>query len=361
MPTRISHLKLLLISTSAAIGGGPRHVHDILKGLGDRFSFHVACPQEEPYWDIFSSLVGPERMCRIVSGKFSFGSLTGMKRFVEKHSIKTVHSHGKGAGIYSRGLAIGGGLRVLHTFHGIHYMNHGLLMRNFYLEIERKLSGLTDRFISVSEGEKETACRMFRIPQEKITVIHNGVEPSGLNPSQPEPEKTFTILYLARFSHAKNPLGVLEIAGVLKDRPEVRFLLAGEGELLAQAKNYASRYKLNNVSFLGFNDKPLELMQKSQVLVSTSHWEGLPYSLLDAAAMGLPVVASRVTGNNEAVLHGETGWLYAPGNAQEAAVRIISFADPAVWRNFSSRSMAWAKERFSLSTMLERIAGVYSS
>jgi glycosyltransferase involved in cell wall biosynthesis len=117
----------------------------------------------------------------------------------------------------------------------------------------------------------------------------------------------------------------------------------------------------NRVRFLGFQPDLRRWMQAADAFVLSSRWEGLPMGVLEAAACGLPAVATAVPGTREAVIDGQTGLLAAPGDADalgEAMTQITQLPPPA--REQMGRSARqFVVERFSLDAVLDRWEALY--
>jgi glycosyltransferase involved in cell wall biosynthesis len=105
--------------------------------------------------------------------------------------------------------------------------------------------------------------------------------------------------------------------------PEARFLLAGDGELKGDLKReIESRGVGKNVLLLGWREDVPALMKRSQVVVLTSLWEGLPRVIPQAMAAGRPMVANAVDGSTEAIRDGVDGYLCEPGDVDTMADRV---------------------------------------
>jgi len=168
--------RILYITARADYGGGPEHLLTVIKGFRDKYDLFVACPKDRPYRDLYSSFLGPEKMFEIPHRKFSIRKFLQMVWFIRKRGIGIVHSHGKGAGVYARLLKIFlPRIKVIHTFHGVHYAEKSLFSRVIHLGAEKVLRGLTDKFICVSRGELAEAQRLRLCVPRKTTVIYNGI------------------------------------------------------------------------------------------------------------------------------------------------------------------------------------------
>lgn len=351
----------------ADYGGAQEHLLTLLQGLRDGFDLYVACPQDQPYWELYKTVVREEKMLEIPHRQFSLKSLFALRRWVLDSQVETVHSHGKGAGLYSRLLKLlVPGLKVVHTFHGLHFQQYGAFMKQAYFTLERCLARLTDVFVNVSNGEREQALRLDLFPAGRSQVIYNGVR-TGEDHERELPEidgiepGDFVVMNISRFDYPKNLKMLLDIAAIIFSvDPKVKFLLIGDGPERNELEEIVSRYKLSNVIFAGFQPLAAGLLTSAEAYLSTSRWEGMPIAVLEAMARGLPVVASDVIGNNEAVLPGETGLLFPLEQPQLAVDSILKLkADSDLRRCFSENAKIRYQEHFRVETMVCRTADIY--
>lgn len=357
-------IKVLMITSRADFGGGPEHIFRLLNSLNDKIDFYVACPEDYPYWGMYTKLLGPERLLKIPHRKFSLGPLREMARFCRKNKIRIVHSHGKGAGIYSRILSFKWGLHSVHTFHGIHTGAYTPLEKTFYMWLEKFLSLATTKFISVSVGEMKIAAGSGIAPISKIVLIPNGT---------PIPEKTAAysfgnsitpeIATITRFDLAKNTELLIPIAEeLLKQINNFRFIVIGSGELYEEfrnkiiLKNLDSYFRLTG-SVLNTGD----YLINSFCYISTSRWEGLPLGVLEAMSYALPVVATNVTGNNDLIVDNINGCLYDINKPVEAAGCILKLLDnESLYRSFAVNARKKVIENYNLTSMAEKTFNLYS-
>ena len=147
----------------------------------------------------------------------------------------------------------------------------------------------------------------------------------------------------------------LEAAAAL---PDVRFVIAGEGELRAVLERAAPP----NVEFLGHRDDVPDLLASFQVFAFPSRFEGLCISVIEAQAAGVPVVATPVGGIRETVVDGETGFLVPVDDAKALADQVawcLEHADEA--RRVAEEARRRVRERYSIETMVERTLALYDS
>lgn len=165
-----------------------------------------------------------------------------------------------------------------------------------------------------------------------------------------------------RFSEEKRPLLWLDAAeGVVARHPNTRFLLVGDGVLRAEVEARAARPPLaGRIVLAGHDKQPYDTMSAMNVLFLSSIHEGLPNVLIEAQALGVPVVTMRAGGAVETLRDGETGWIVPGGDAQ-AASRVLADAldDPDALRAAGARGRAFAREEFGYRRMLDETARAY--
>ncbi|MCR9203372.1 MAG: glycosyltransferase family 4 protein [Halobacteriovoraceae bacterium] len=272
------------------IGGGPRHVSEILKYGTSRISYYVAAPSDHYY--SLSFLEDSKGYLSIPHRKFNLRTLFKIINFCHKHKIRIIHSHGFGAGIYTKFLGLLG-FRVFHTFHGFHLKSD--LTSRFKTWLEKALSSTYEKQISVSRSEQKN-CQLAGILSH---VIENGIANDLItDPNRDSPLELRKIGIISRFDPQKNLLWFLDrVPNILKKYPGIKILIAGDGE---QKEELLKKTKIlniqNDVKFLGFQ-KPLEFFKNIDLLVFPSLGEGLPYTVLEAMAQGIPLIASRVQGH----------------------------------------------------------------
>ncbi|RPI65114.1 MAG: glycosyltransferase, partial [Ignavibacteriales bacterium] len=106
----------------------------------------------------------------------------------------------------------------------------------------------------------------------------------------------------------------------------------------------------------------LDYIAASNVYLSTSRWEGLPYSLIEASMMGLPSVATNVVGNNEVVKNNFNGKLFNPGDLKTAANNIVEICtDNNLFKFYSKNAKIFYKDNFSVYKMITQMQNIYNA
>lgn len=361
-------ISVLLITASAGHGGGPQHLLDLAKSLRGHFEINIACPKQEPFYSRFREAIDGQ-LLEIPERKFGLLDAAKLLIFAKKRKISLIHSHGKGAGVYGRALALLGRIPVVHTLHGVHIKQYNFAMRYAYLIYERLTKGINSQTILVSQSEYNEAKKLGIINRQSSCIINNGVAfqehdyrritetRKRIRNELNLHEADFIVVTLSRFDYQKNMLEALKISCEL---PHIKFLMLGAGEDYYKIKREIGRKFHQNVLLPGFVNNPQDYLAASDVFLSTSLWEGMPLATLEAMSNSLPVVASDVIGTRDVVLHDNTGYLYTLGNIKEASNYIKSIAkNPKLGKKIGQRGRDYQREHFTTSQMVTKTREVY--
>lgn len=359
-------LRVLLITSRADYGGGPEYVYRLITSLSGKVDFFCACPDDVPYRKKYSDIVGSERILIIPHRKFDLNSFIKLIKFAKQNKINLLHSHGKGAGVYSRPAALVSGIKCLHTFHGLHTGEYGRTGKLFYLLLEKILSKLSRGLIAVSDSEKKALMQNGISPESKITVINNGVITGTQQFASPDLTGRLNVISVTRFDYAKNPGLTLDIIDHLIKKEKAKrfnFIFVGDGGERKHTETKAAEIGLSEyVTFTGFTDDVSSYYLNAFCYLSTSRWEGMPLSVLEAMSYGVPVIATDVTGNRDVVLHGRTGYLFNPDDPEAAAELLLRLADdPEAWKNFSEAAASHCRQNFSFDKTAEANLNLYNN
>lgn len=303
-----------------------------------------------------------------------YGFAPKLSKELQKLNPVLVHAHFGVCGALALPLMPQLKVPMVVTFYGLdatmsdNYAEKNSLTTKVYLKRREKLKGKADLFIGVSEFIKGKLIEKG-FPENKVIAHYYGVNTHQFQ-HDPKIMRKPVILFVGRFSEKKGcEFLIRAMAEVQKSMDEVELVLIGDGELKTELETLAAKL-LNRYQFLGFQSPSVvkRWMNQAMLLVvpsitaSNGDSEGLPTVVIEAQAMGLPVVASNHAGIPQAVIHGETGFLAAERDIEglvECSLRLLS--DPELWQRFSLQGIENAENNFNLDKQTKALEKIYDS
>lgn len=351
--------------TLAEVGGAQSYVAALLPALTGRFDVAVAAYGPGPLREAAAAsgvrFIPLRHLRRPISPWRDLAGLVELVRLLRRERPDIVHTNSSKAGILGRFAGVLAGVPIrIFTVHGWAFTAHSGLAALAYRWADRAVEPATAVTICVSETDRTAGLAAGTCRADRTVVIPNAVDVKGATRAEPvrarplivavgrlKAPKDFTTLVLAL---GALPAGSFEavIVGEGPDRPGV------EEQLRALGLG-------NQVRLAGERRDVAALLADADLFVLSSRSEGLPVSVLEAMAAGLPVVASRVGGVPELVSDGETGVLVEPGNARELAAalkRVV--ADPALRQRLGAAGRARAERAFDLDPFRRAHLALYS-
>ena len=357
-------MKILHLTISSEIGGGPEHISQLIQGVSDRYEAHVACPDVGDYYVKFLKLTS-NRVTLIPHRKFSFIALYKLIRYIRYNHIELLHSHGKGAGFYCRLINIFVKIPSVHTPHGINKKIEKGFINQIYIHFERFFEFLITSIIFVSKSEAAYAKKLCIWDNVPFVVINNGtkiIPERDINNWRTKVRQDLNcinrkiVITASRFDFQKNTIEFCEIASKF---PGFYFIILGDGIEKNKCEVFCAKHNIINILFAGNVSNPIQYFAASDLYLSTARWEGLSMAILEAMSVGLPVVATRVLGNIDLVEPLKTGFLYEIGNIDEAVNYIKTAFSSQFYINLSKKSKIIHNKRFSSTSMCELTMNLY--
>lgn len=217
--------------------------------------------------------------------------------------------------------------------------------------------------VTVSDANRTHIAERFCVPRELIHVVPCGVNADWFSPGAGKLDPPH-IVCVGRLVPVKNQMLLLEACALLRARGVAfRCVLVGEGRTRAELEAGRSRLGLEDFVVLTGAAEQEEVrawLRSASVAVLTSISEGMPVSLMEAAACGVPVVATAVGGVPELVEEGESGFVVASGDAKAVADRLQRLIGaPELRARMGEHARARALERFSLARQVDRLTGIW--
>ena len=235
----------------------------------------------------------------------------------------------------------------------------------------RMTRGLPDRIICVSDAVKQVVMDRERIDEDRVVVIRNGVEPfpdSGKETADTRNElglegHHLVVGMVANFNRSVKGVSLFldAVPQILQAVPDARFLLLGRGKEEKALRDKARSMGIDPyVIFAGFRRDIHRFYAVMDISALTSLSEGLSITLLESMRCGIPVVATRVGGNPEVVLDGETGYLVPAGDVSTFASRTVKLLlDRKLREQMGEAGRQRVKRHFRMPDLASRYIGIY--
>ncbi len=256
--------------------------------------------------------------CLNLDSKYAFNGISRLRSLVASERYEIVHTHLFPANYYAAIVS-----RLFPDPIWV-YTEHSVWNRRRRFQalrlVETAIYSRFERIVAVSELVATSLRQWLPALASRVMMIPNGVivPPFQQRVEFERSAKELTILYAGRLEHVK---GVDVLLRAFADLTlPVILLIAGTGSQRAAFEQLAVELGISErVKFLGFRSDLAQLMTKVNCMVLPSRWEGLPMVVLEAMALGTPVIASAVGGIPEVIEDGITGWLVPPEDADRLA------------------------------------------
>jgi glycosyltransferase involved in cell wall biosynthesis len=365
---------ILFLSARSDIGGGPRLMYELVHHMVNnrpQYRVYVCCPAEKPYFDQYRQLSTEGRIILwdLPLRRLRFGNFLRLAVRVRKEGISIVTSHGKGAGLWARMLKLTGSIKVVHSFHGIHVNNNLTITGWPYVCLERIFNKLTNVHACDSQAERNRAIFLKFTEENKSVVIHNGIDASEYCPVLDEEKSkirqaiglrnTFIIVTISRLAAVKNISFALDIIKEYSRRHgEICYVLVGGVDDISWERlqrDVESRGLTNIVKLMGQQKDIRQFYHAADIFLTTSLGEGLPTAVLEAQACGVPVLATDVVGNSEAVADGTSGFLLPLGDVDGFVEKLwILHENKQLRHDFGIAARANVCKLFTVQSMCEK-------
>ncbi len=222
----------------------------------------------------------------------------------------------------------------------------GAISRIYEAALARRLVARADALVAVSQA---VAAATDLRPGQAIEVIPNGVDLVRFRPGDPKTGDPVRFVFVGRLIANKGPDVVLEAFRVVNGRAaNTRLTFVGDGPMLPVLERTVRAHRLGDVvEFLGMREDVADILRQAHVFVRPSAIEGMPLTILEAMASGLPVIATDVGGVTEIVTHGTTGLVVAPGSATPVVDAMLQLMDSQRRHEMGAAALERVQDEFN--------------
>ncbi|QTR44868.1 glycosyltransferase [Thiothrix litoralis] len=322
----------------------PEHEHIVIHGK------RPDTPKN--YADLFPSGVKLLHWQGVARDISPFGDLLALYRLMcllKQYDGDIIHLHSSKAGFLGRISAklLWQSERVIYTPHGVAFLRQDVpsIKQSLFIWLEKLASLCSGQVVACSASEAQS----FRAHGIPADYINNGITCARIPEKIPtqQDNATCTVALVGRVSNQKNPARFNAIAQAFVDQPQVHFVWIGDGELRHQLTS-------PNLHCTGWVSptEVAEHLQQADIYLSTSAWEGLPLSALQAMCHRLPLVLSECTGHLDMVQPGRNGYLFQHNDTAILAIKTLA-GDVALRERLGRASRELLEQQFNIQQMAD--------
>lgn len=371
----MSKLRVLHVIGGGEFGGAEQHILNLFSSIPDEAEFTVVCF----YDSVFASQLrkaGISVLTLNQYGRFDLRLLQALRKTFLTYKPDIVHTHGVKANFFSR-IAARGIAKLVTTVHSnLRYDYTNPLAYLVVSLMERGTRLWNQHFVAISGAIGEILQREG-VPKEKISVIYNGMDLAPYRQTDTRvadrtrlreewgvPQDSFVFGTVARFVPVKGlPVLVDAFAQLVREIPTVRphLVLVGDGPerhiLEAKVKEYGLEQQ---VCFSGFRHDIPQCLHAFDSFVHSSLYEGLGYTIIEAMASEVPVIATNVGGVKEFVKHQQTGLLTEARDTDGLRAAMIQIQrDPTLRDELVYQALQKVESMFTIERMADQTIALY--
>ena len=321
---------ILYFTNSALWGGVEEHICGLLRNLSRSLfrahlvcspatfeRFRAACPEDVEVTPL------------VLGGPGDVVGAAQLARFLVRKKFDIVHSHMFWSSLFASPIGWACGVPVIvETLHGSEAWRTGWKAK---CNVDRVLTRFVSKHVAVSASDARFLAYKKRVPADKIVIIRNGIDLRRFSVSQNArkaireslgfTEEDQVLIMVGRLHPGKGHPVLLAAMGLLLNvYPKLKLICLGEGDGETEIRRLCDELGLaRHVKLAGYQPSVPEWLEAADINVLPSFYEGLPLTILEAMAAGLPTVASQVGGIPEAIEDGVSGLLVPPGNPKQLA------------------------------------------
>ena len=302
-----------------------------------------------------------------------YRNIQRLSSLVKEHKVNLLHARSRAPAWSALAAARRSGIPLITTFHGT-YSHRSRLKRRY-----NRVMTLGDRVISISQHIADHMKEVYGVSDERVRVIYRGIDIDLFDPASVTPER---VVSLANDWRLADPIPVIMMPGrlarwkgqkvliealALLGRRDLRCLIIGDDQgrrrYRRELETLIKQHNLEDIVYLPGHcrDMPAAYMLSDVVVSASTEPEAFGRVMVEAQAMGRPVVASDHGASRETILSGKTGWMFRPGDPKDLATALdCSLALATEDREKLAReAIAHARHRFTVENMQNRTMNTY--
>ncbi len=314
----------------------------------------------------------PISIIRDINPLKDYKAIKATNRIIKSEKPDLIHAHSAKGGVIGKIVSKMNNLPVLHTPQAYSFLSaENKLKKNVFLGLEKFLSKWDNKILASSNSERNRALKEVGYKNERVLLFNNAIN-AITNTSDLSIEKTWPNEYICsvgRPSFQKNIELMIEVLRQLKEKmPSIHLVLMGVGyhaPNLEQVKSLIAKYNLeSNITLLEWTKREdiFNIIKNSKLYISTARYEGLPYSVIEALAIGKACVVTDADGNRDLITDNKNGFIIKNENSFEFANAVLELIDKEDKREqFEENSLKLFNEHFNIKNTISHLEKIYKA
>jgi len=366
-PNAAEKCKVLVATDEMEVGGSQRQITNLLTGM-DRTRFEPVLLYFREHSFLVDEIAAKGIRVHYLpkNGKIDIGFFLSLTRFLKQERFDVIHAYSLTAELWlALARSFARSSLFISSIRGTYDDYSSLQWR-----IKRWITRRSALVISNSKQAADIAFERMALKGNDCAIVYNGVHAVQAAPVLPDDLKNqrarhdFILTFVGRLGPEKNVPCLFRALRRLKDEgadEKIGVWLVGDGGERSKLEQMAADLSLDQVEFLGERSDVNAVLAHSDAAVLPSFFEGLSNAILEAMAVGKPVIASRVGGSAEIVRHEENGLLFPSDDDQALTDAIRRFVqDPAFAQRLGACGKQDIDQRFSIPSMVEQHQAHYA-
>ena len=289
--------------------------------------------------------------------KFDMDIVKGITKSCRNNNISVIHTHDYKSLIHGMIATLFTNVSLVHHIHGV---LGNTKSEKFYAMVEKVFMLFADRIVTVSQIQK-IDIRKNLLLRSKVCHVSNGTLVASTDKEKVYHNNKFNLLMVARFTPEKNHYLAMDIVKELLNKGmDIELNLLGDGECMQDVLAYASSLKISgSVNFIGYKDNVNDYIRDSDALLITSKTEGLPMSMLEAMALGVPIISTPV-GEIPYIIEESNGGFIANNTSEFTSIIERLYKDLELTKSMGKKARAYLEQNLSVTAQSQALGQLYS-
>ncbi|RMA65979.1 glycosyltransferase [Ulvibacter antarcticus] len=369
-------MKIKIVHILHAVGGVDVSLRLILANIdSDKFEsivIHGDSDKNEPFLNDKNIPIKnyPISIIRNINPSKDYKAIKEANKIIKNEKPELIHVHSAKGGVIGKIVGKMNNIPVLHTPQAYSFLSaNSKFKKNVFLTLEKFLSKWNNKILASSNSEKNRALEEVGYNTDRVLLFNNSINAID-NISNLSIEKTWPDDYICsvgRPSFQKNIELMIEILHQIKQtKPNIHLVLMGVGyhaPNLGQVKSLIANYNLeSNITLLEWTQREdiFNIIKNSKLYISTARYEGLPYSVIEALALGKACVVTDADGNRDLITHNTNGYVIFDENVKEFANKVDSLLkDDQKRTEFENASLEIFDKNFNIENTISSLEAIY--